>query len=709
MPADHQAEVEIGLYRWDAEHYGVDLRYAAPGRNGDVAPRSAGQLRMDVSGLTALTVDPVEYGKRLGQCLFEDDGVRAVFAQCRADAANYLAPDGRPWPLRVRLYVSPNAPELHALRWETLVDPADGVGLATGESVVFSRYLISPDWRPLRPAPADASELRVVLAVADPSDLASYRPGNRALPPVDVAGEVGRARDALKGLTVVELSRLADPLRRPTLDHILDALRDGCDVVYLVCHGAIPRGEPLLWLEDEGGRADTVTGAEFVARVRDLRATPRLVVLASCQSGGAGGGVPATADGGAQAGLGPRLAEAGVPAVLAMQGNVTMDTVARFMPVFFAELLRDGQIDRAAGVARRACDRARADWWVPALYHRLRDGNLWGAAAAAAPPAAGFGQWEALLGNIQSGNCTPILGTGMLEPLIGTTREIARRWAETYRFPLAAQDRDDLPQVAQFLEVTQDRNFPRTELARYLVRLLRRRFAAELTAAGVPADAPLDDVLLAAAKAFQARPGAAESHALLAALPFKVFVTTNGDSLLADALNRAPAAGGQKRPTVVAFDPNEEAPTADVDPTVQAPLVCQMFGRYADPLSLVLTEDDYFRYLIAFTGYRNRLPSAVRRRLVGSSLLFLGFRLDEWDFRVMLESIDALPGSGKLKDYAQVAVQIDPQGGRFLDPASARRYLERHTQFTSASISIFWGSLAEFLRELSDRWKNYQG
>jgi hypothetical protein len=37
-----------------------------------------------------------------------------------------------------------------------------------------------------------------------------------------------------------------------------------------------------------------------------------------------------------------------------MQGNITMHTVAQFMPVFFQELQRDGQIDRALAVAREA-------------------------------------------------------------------------------------------------------------------------------------------------------------------------------------------------------------------------------------------------------------------------------------------------------------------------------------------------------------------
>lgn len=54
----------------------------------------------------------------------------------------------------------------------------------------------------------------------------------------------------------------------------------------------------------------------------------------------------------AQAALAPRLAAAGVPAVLAMQGRISMDTVAAAMPRFFSELIRDGRLDRAMAVAR---------------------------------------------------------------------------------------------------------------------------------------------------------------------------------------------------------------------------------------------------------------------------------------------------------------------------------------------------------------------
>lgn len=63
----------------------------------------------------------------------------------------------------------------------------------------------------------------------------------------------------------------------------------------------------------------------------------------------------------AQSSLAPRLAEAGVSAVVAMQGKISMTTIEQAMPVFFKELLDDGQIDRALAVAR-AKVRERADF-----------------------------------------------------------------------------------------------------------------------------------------------------------------------------------------------------------------------------------------------------------------------------------------------------------------------------------------------------------
>ena len=182
-------------------------------------------------------------------------------------------------------------------------------------------------------------------------------------------------------------------------------------------------GEPWLFLEREDGTADRVRGGELVTRIQELEDRPRLVVLVSCQSAGAGDVEPASQDGGALAGLGPRLAEAGVPAVIAMQGNITMKTAAAFMPVFFQELRRDGQVDRATAVARGAV-RERPDWWMPVLFMRLKSGRI-GYKPGFSAEAGGLQKWPAVVHNIQAGRCTPIVGPGLTEWLLGSRQEIA--------------------------------------------------------------------------------------------------------------------------------------------------------------------------------------------------------------------------------------------------------------------------------------------
>ncbi len=133
-------------------------------------------------------------------------------------------------------------------------------------------------------------------------------------------------------------------------------------------------------MERADGSSEPTRGRDLVAPVRDLARRPLLAVLASCQSAGQGYGD-------VLAGLGPQLARAGIPAVLAMQGNVPMQTVEQLMPVFFRHLQRDGQVDRALAAARGAVQHDPS-WWMPVLFLRVRDGRLWREEPPPSPPPA---------------------------------------------------------------------------------------------------------------------------------------------------------------------------------------------------------------------------------------------------------------------------------------------------------------------------------
>jgi hypothetical protein len=367
------------------------------------------------------------------------------------------------------------------------------------------------------------------------------------------------------------------------------------------------------------------------------------------------------------------------------------------MPEFFKELQRDGQIDRAVSVARGAV-RERPDAWVPALTTRLKSGRLW--------YTPGFGEggkdfekFPAILQNIRKGRCTPIIGPGLTEPLFGSQREIAHKWAEQFHYPMMPHERESLPQVAQYLTIQQSPRFPFDELQEYLkghIRKLRGEKAARVS-----------DTLenhINALGAEQRQSNTNEAHKLLAELPLPVFITTNPDSLLEAALREA-----GKQPLSILCPWNEyieetQAPLElDYVPSPGAPLVFHLFGRWDEPDSVVLTEDNYFDFLIGVTSKRKLIPEVVRQFLSDSGLLFLGFQTEEWNFRVLYRSILSAEGRLRRRRYTHIAAQIEPEDDRILEPARARRYLEQY--FSGADIHIYWGSPTEFLGELLKQWR----
>ena len=324
------ADLEISLNKADGGKYSVEMRFTQPKSDADtrIGADEPITVEFDLPTLQVMIADPLEHGKMLTESLFADEKLRTGFAQARTSAADTS--------LRVRLLVGPGAQELNTIYWETLLDPGDKkTQLSTNENVLFSRYLASTDWRSVQLR--SKGDLKTLAAASNPSDLESYK-----LAEVDVASELARAKESLGAVPVAELGS-AEPC---TLNALMDKLRDGVDILYLAAHGtAGAGGEPRIWLQGEDGKAAITSAEDIVMRIKELQNQPRLIVLASCQSAGKGNGDVLQA-------FGPRLAQAGVPAVIAMQGNVSMESIKKFMPVFFAELYKDGQIDRALAVAR---------------------------------------------------------------------------------------------------------------------------------------------------------------------------------------------------------------------------------------------------------------------------------------------------------------------------------------------------------------------
>jgi CHAT domain/SIR2-like domain len=693
-----EADFELGLV-WDERQKSFDLflRFTLGMREDHIrAPRE--QVHIDLDRLKALRRDPAGYADELTNALFAPEELKNFYHEVMARVHGNV-------PVHLRLHL--DAPDVyHSVRWELLRDPEHPEShLGTSPRVLLSRYLLSNEWRAIKEV--NDADLKALAVIAAPSDLDRFELPGRTIADVKREEEVPIAAAALKKYAPRFLS---DP-GTATIGRIMEELEKGVDVFYLLAHGGLMVGDvPFLLLEAEDGTAEPVDARRLEEVFRDLRRPPALVFLNSCRSAGSGPSARSD-DAGLLAALGPRLARAGVPAVVAMQDNVTMQTARAFAQSFFDEFAEGGVVDAAVAMARSHI-RERADWWVPVLFSRLRSGRirypsgfLSGARQA----------WDDLAPMASAGKLTPVLGPGLADGIVGSRSEIAANWARRWQMPLPRSAAHDLAQVSQFLKVNTKPGRVPVEIVNYLKTQLaeRKQNARE----GDPFFDVADDLIggdrpeLAIMEAGRhARRDPDDPYRVVASLKVNVFVTTGWTGLLQAALE---AAG--KRPFTLTFpwSPGFKEWSKDAlyrswarsyitqEPTVQAPLVYHLFGRLEEPASLVLTQDDYFDWLTAWTEAQpapRGIPPRVKSALSSNSLLFLGYFLDDWDFRIVFQSIRAYvlqpPRNG------HIGVQMRPRG-QIVEREAAQRYLESY--FGSDKIDIFWVSTPTFVKEMHKR------
>lgn len=348
MSAGKSVIVRVCLRRSDSGAHRLRLGCRRPGEESERALH-AGEfaVQLDIVALRALQGDPAAYGAALGAMLFAEPDAQEAWARACGLAE---ADAGR---LRVSLDLDADDPAL-GLWWECLRDPLDRQP-ASDQRTSLSRALATGEVgaaRVLRRRP------RLLVAVANPAGLDAYQ-----LSPLD--------RPALLEWVAPLRARVdCQELPRASLAALVAALRGGCDVLFLACHGSHRGGGTVLWLESGDGTIDRVASEELVAAIRALRERPRLVVLTICHGSGRGDVEDVSGA------LGPALAAAGVAFVVAAQGLLAVDTAARMLPVVLAGAFAHGDVD-AALVEARAVAQERPDWWSLALFTRTPEAPLW--------------------------------------------------------------------------------------------------------------------------------------------------------------------------------------------------------------------------------------------------------------------------------------------------------------------------------------------
>ncbi len=271
--------------------------------------------------------------------------------------------------LRIRLRLG-SSPQLNDVPWEFLYSDDLNRFLIVSSDTPLVRYVDLS--RPPRPVGVDLP-LHILAVVSDPTNL----------PELDVEGEWERLQQAL-GRLVRESSVTLERLEAPTLEKLQQRLwEDPIHVLHFIGHGAFRplTDEGVLFFTNERGGSHAVTGENLGTVLHDHRSL-RLVILNSCEGARSDPADPFS--GAAQA-----LVTQGIPAVIAMQFEITDQAALTIAKNFYGSLANGYAVDAALAEARKAIFSQGNDveWGTPVLYMRSPDGQLFDIERGAPAPA----------------------------------------------------------------------------------------------------------------------------------------------------------------------------------------------------------------------------------------------------------------------------------------------------------------------------------
>ncbi|HEX6777530.1 MAG TPA: CHAT domain-containing protein, partial [Ktedonobacterales bacterium] len=297
--------------------------------------------------------------QRFGHALFEALMTDRV-GRCYAVSRDRAEQEGK--GLRLRLRIHEQAPGLAALPWEYLYNKDRGGYLCLSRYTPIVRYLHLPRQREaLHVTPP----LRILGMIASPK--------SNALHALDVEKERASLKRDLSGLISRGLVEL-EWLPGETWRDLQRAMRRGpWHIFHFIGHGGFDEQveEGVQALADEEGKVKLLH-ANKLGTLLSAHPSLRLALLNSCE------GARASKDN-MFSSVGATLAREGIPAVLAMQYDIT-DSAAQELTTTFYESLADGlPVDAAVTEVRVAIKvgiNNSLEWGTPVLYMRSSDGVL---------------------------------------------------------------------------------------------------------------------------------------------------------------------------------------------------------------------------------------------------------------------------------------------------------------------------------------------
>ena len=305
-----------------------------------------------------IVTEETDAARELGGKLFEAIFTGEVRAALRGSLDEAARQDEMGLRLKLRFQ---DTPELADLPWEFLFDSSLERFFAQSNQTPVVRYLELPER--IKPV-AVQLPLRVLVMISSPRD-----PDYASL---DVAREEAMLRESLRPL--IEDGQLVfDRLEDATLATLQRRLRSGeYHIFHFIGHGGFDKKteEGVLILENEHGAAWRAGAHRLGTLLHDHRSL-RLAVLNACEGARNSRQDPF-------AGVATTLIRQGIPAVVAMQFEITDEAAITFASEFYAALADGYPVDAAVAEARKAIYAHPNDveWGTPVLYSRAADGVL---------------------------------------------------------------------------------------------------------------------------------------------------------------------------------------------------------------------------------------------------------------------------------------------------------------------------------------------
>lgn len=313
-------------------------------------------------GIHASDSEELVIAKQFGETLFN-----AVFQKNIYNCLNASLQAARAQNQGLRVLLRLPA-DLAQLPWEYIYNSNTNQFLAVSTSTPLVRYLeLTPNIEPLEVTPP----LRMLVAISSPED---YRE-------LDVEREWRTLQDALQPL-VARGAVIIDRLASASPSQLQAQLRQAdYHIFHFIGHSIFEKGRQngVLIFNDENGHGKALNGQMLGTLLAD-HPSLRLVVLNSCEGARTGIDDPF-------AGLALSLVQMGLPAVIAMQYEISDDAAILFAREFYRALADGYGVDAALGDARKAIftNHNSVEWGTPVLFTRTLDGRIFDLAPA--PPA----------------------------------------------------------------------------------------------------------------------------------------------------------------------------------------------------------------------------------------------------------------------------------------------------------------------------------